>query len=133
MDSRRQQKVASLLKQEMSTILQRQGPGIYGAAFVTITDCKVTPDLLSARFYLSMMAVDDKEAVLKALRTHVHELRRTLGNNLAHHLRRIPELSFFFDDTIEEAMRIDKILKQNPSKEVEVDPDDYEEDADLDE
>jgi ribosome-binding factor A len=65
MDSRRQQKaVASLIKEEFTDILLREGRGIYGKAFVTVTGVKVTPDLAIARFALRRIK-QDKEEVLK--------------------------------------------------------------------
>ena len=58
MDSRRQQKVASLIKEEFTDILAKSGRGIYGKAFVTVTKVMVTPDLSTARFHLSVFNGD---------------------------------------------------------------------------
>jgi ribosome-binding factor A len=55
MDSRRQQKVASLIKEEFTDILLKSGRGFYGKAFVTVTNVKVTPDLSTVRFHVSVL------------------------------------------------------------------------------
>ncbi len=124
-ETRRQKQIAGLLQNEMSQILQRNGVSYYGTSFVTITTVKITPDLLVARFYLSVFNANDKTLVLKGLKQHISEIRRELGNRLRNNLRMIPTLEFFLDETLEEAFRIDKILKADPPKDVKTNPDDY--------
>lgn len=130
MESRRQSKVSSLLREVMSEVLQKHGANYYGAAFVTITAARVTPDLLTARFYLSVYNLENKQDAIDGLRRHVSDIRRHLGNRIKNHMRRVPELEFFLDDTLDDVFRIDELLKKDPPKDVEVDPDDYEEDID---
>ena len=101
------------MQNEMSQILQRNGASYYGSAFVTITGVKTTPDLLVARFYLSVLKADDKVRALKGLKMHVSEIRREIGNRLRNNLRVIPTLEFYLDETLEDAFRIDAILKAN--------------------
>ncbi len=124
-ETRRQKQVAGLLQDEMSQVLQRNGTAYYGTSFVTITGVKTTPDLLVARFYLSVFNADDKAKVLKGLKMHVSEIRREMGNRLRKNLRVIPSLEFFLDETLEDVFRIDAILKANPAKDVKTNPDDY--------
>lgn len=131
-ETRRQKQVAGLLQDEMSQILQRNGVNYYGTAFVTLTGVKVTPDLLVARFYLSVFKAEDKTRALKGLKMHVSEIRREIGNRLRNNLRVIPTLEFYLDETLEDAFRIDAILKADPSKEVKTNPDDYNEHYDPD-
>ncbi|MGB1248979.1 MAG: ribosome-binding factor A, partial [Chitinophagales bacterium] len=102
MESRRQQKMESLLKRAMSEILMKQGGSFYpNKTLVSITSAKVSPDLSIARFYLSVFNGEDNAMLIDILNHHVHEFRRALGNKLRNHLRKIPEISFFLDDTIE--------------------------------
>jgi len=65
MDTRRQLRIASVIKDAFSEILVRDGKNIYGTAFVTVTNVKVTSDLTLVRFYLSIFNVVDKEEVNK--------------------------------------------------------------------
>lgn len=111
MSLRRQQKVASLLQEEMSQIFQVHGGSYYGRAFVTITEVKMTPDLLVAKIYLSIFNVQDKEKTLEAIREQAPEIRRHLGNKMRHHLRRIPELLFYLDESLDNALRINELLR----------------------
>jgi ribosome-binding factor A len=109
MDSRRQQKVASVIKEAFSGVLLRVGKGIYGHALVTVTQVKTTPDLSEARFYLSIFN-GDKEAILGAMIERKHELKRMLASELRHSLRHIPEITFFIDDTLDEVYKIEEIF-----------------------
>lgn len=112
MSTRRQQKVGSLIQEELSGIFQRHGSTYYGSAFVTITGVEVSPDLLVAKIFLSIYNVSDKEKTLDAIISSTHEIRRQLGNKMRFDLRRIPELLFYLDDSIENAMRVNELLRQ---------------------
>ena len=111
MDSRRQQKVASVIKEEFTDILLRSGRDIYGKAFVTVTNVKVTPDLSTARFYLSIYN-SDKNEVLQKFEERKNDLKRMLGEKMRHTLRHIPEVEFFLDETLDDVFRMDEIFKK---------------------
>lgn len=111
MSTRRQQKVGSLIQEELSGIFQVHGAIYYGSAFVTITEVEVSPDLLVAKIHLSIYNVKDKEKALDNIKAQTHEIRRHLGNKMRFHLRRIPELLFYLDESIENAIRINELLK----------------------
>ena len=111
MSTRRQQKVSSLIQEELSGIFQKHGATYYGSAFVTITGVEVSPDLLVVKVFLSVYNVKAKEKTLEAIISNTHEIRRHLGNKMRFHLRRIPELLFYLDETIENAMRVNELLK----------------------
>ena len=111
MDSRRQQKVASLVKEEFSDILLRSGRDIYGKAFVTVTAVKMTPDLSVARFYLSVFT-GDKEEVLQQFQNRKPEVKRLLADKLRKHLRHIPDIEFFIDDTLDHVFKMEEIFKK---------------------
>jgi len=112
MDSRRQLKIASLIKEELTQILSREGKSIYGKAFVTVTNVTVTSDLTLTRFYLSIFGSENPDEVIDKFREHKAEIKRHLGEKLRHHLRRIPEIEFFRDETLDNAYRIEEVFKK---------------------
>ena len=112
MDSRRQLKISSQLQQEFSNILLREGRTLFGQAMVTITRVQVTSDLSIARFHLSIFNAEDKESVLETLKSHTPDLRRKLGEQMRFHLRKIPELQFFLDETLDHVFRMEEIFKE---------------------
>lgn len=112
MASKRQQQVESMLKQQMADLLIREGRNYYGRAFVTMTNVKVTPDLMTARFYFSVYNVTDKQAVIDTLSENVHSVRRSLGAKIRNKVRRIPELEFYLDDTLDEVYHMEDVFSK---------------------
>jgi len=111
MESRRQQQIGKEIQKELGNIFQKSGPTYYGKAFVTVTKVNITPDLLVARIYLSIYNVKNKVEIVDEIRTHAHEIRYQLGNKMRHQLRRIPELEFFLDETLDYVYRMEEIFK----------------------
>ncbi|MFM2306353.1 MAG: ribosome-binding factor RbfA [Bacteroidota bacterium] len=112
MDSRRQLKLGSVIKEAFTDILTRDGKAIYGRAFVTVTNVKVTSDLTLARFYLSIYNAEDPDAVVESFNKHLFEIKRKLAEKLRHQLRIMPEIEFFRDETLEYAYHIEDLFKK---------------------
>jgi ribosome-binding factor A len=112
MDSRRQLKIASLIKEAFTEVLSRSGKGIYGKTFVTVTNVTVTSDLTLVRFYLSIFNAESPDEVVDKFREHKAEIKRHLGEKLRHHLRRIPEVEFFRDETLDNAYHIEEVFRK---------------------
>ena len=55
MDSRRQNKVGTLLQEELAQLFQRESKNLFNGAFITVTQVRVAPDLSVARVFLSIM------------------------------------------------------------------------------
>ena len=80
-----------------------------GVGFVTITRVKMSPDLQLARAYYTQLGDEAaKKETRRALDRVIPFLRRQIGARLR--LRRVPELRFEFDETVEKQDRIEKIL-----------------------
>lgn len=110
MDFKRADRVADLIKQELSNILRRE-VGDPRIANITVTDVKLTDDLRSARIYFVELGQDRLSAdVEKGLSKAKGFLKRELGKRLQ--LRYIPELAFFYDPSFEYGSRIEKLLKE---------------------
>ena len=110
MPTPRKHRVGDQIRVEIADLLAREvhDPGI---GFLTITDVKVTPDLQQARVYYTSLG-DDKARLesRRALARAAPFLRRHIGRRLR--LRRVPELQFFFDESIERHDRIERILQE---------------------
>jgi ribosome-binding factor A len=101
-------RVGEEIRQEISLLLSRevQDPGL---GFVTVTRVTVSPDMLLARIFYTLLGdAAARTATAKALGRATPFLRRQLGRRLR--LRRVPELMFQFDESIENQARIEKIL-----------------------
>ena len=110
MESKRQQKVARQLQKDLSEIFQREVPHLFGGAFITVTNVRVSPDLSVARVYLSFLAAKNKALLLETIQEKGKVIRQHLGDRVRHQLRIVPELNFFIDDTAEYADKMDKLF-----------------------
>jgi ribosome-binding factor A len=113
MESIKQKQVAELVKRNFSVILQEEGSYIYGATpLVTVTNVKMTPDFALARIYLSVYNTENKQEVLLEMAEEKSRLKQALGSRLRKQVRRIPEIEFFLDDTLDEMYRVESLFKQ---------------------
>lgn len=109
--STRQQKFGKLIQKELSDIFQRDKRGILENAFISISDVSMSPDLGVAKVYVSMMLAKDKNQVLEKLNRGKSEIRKALGERIRKQVRVIPELIFIIDETEENALRIEELIK----------------------
>ena len=110
-ESTRQQKFGRLIQKELSEIFQRDKRGILDNTFITIADVKMSPDLGVAKIYISMMLAKDKVQTLEKMNTRKGEIRKALGEKIRKQVRVIPELIFIIDETEENAIKLEELLK----------------------
>ncbi len=111
-EGKRQKQIGGLIQEEVTGILQRLGLNMIDGGMVSISSVKITPDLLEARIYLSMFQVPDVKAAMKKLEERGWEIKRELAARVKHQLRRIPELKFFYDDTLDHVFKMEELFKQ---------------------
>lgn len=111
-EGKRQKQIAGLLNEEMNLIFQKLGLGMLDGGIVSISSVKVTPDLLEARFYLSLFQVKNAEVALKKIEDRHYEIKKELAARVRHQLRSIPVLKFFKDDTLDHVFKMEEIFKQ---------------------
>lgn len=111
-EGKRQKQVGALLLQELSDISQRLGLNMIDGGLISLTAVKVTPDLLEARVYLSFYQVKDIPAAMKKIEERAWEVKRELATRVKHQLRRIPTLTWFHDDTLEHADRMEELFRK---------------------
>ena len=111
-EGKRQKQIAGLLNEEINLIFQKLGLSMIDGGMVSISSVKVTPDLLEARFYLSLFQVKDSEAAIKKIEECHHEIKKELATRVRHQLRSIPVLKFFKDDTLDHVFKMEEIFKQ---------------------
>ncbi|MBX6380657.1 MAG: 30S ribosome-binding factor RbfA [Thermoflavifilum aggregans] len=111
-ESKRQKQVARLIQEELSDIFQRLGLNIFHGGMISISQVKMTPDLLEARIYLSFYQITDPDQMLALIKDRKWEIKKELATRIKHQLRRIPELQFFRDDTLDYVFRLEEIFKK---------------------
>lgn len=105
----RAEKVASLIKEEVSTLVQRNF-SMEEFGFLTVTEVRMTPDLRSAKIYVSVFGDGPrKEKTLALLEEQKGFIRSSLGRVIR--LKFTPTLTFLLDETLDRAMKIEQILQ----------------------
>lgn len=107
---RRTDRINEQLKQEVSLLIRDEvrDPRV---GLVTVTAVQTSPELDHAKVYFTALGSDEeREGALEGLNSAAAFIRKELGRRL--HMRRIPELHFQIDRVLDEAMRIERLLKE---------------------
>jgi ribosome-binding factor A len=111
MNYQRSERVGELLTEVIADVLREdiRDPRVTA---VTITGAKVTKDLRQARIYFTILggASENKDSVLAGLKSALGFIRARIGKQLK--LRFVPAIEFFYDESVDEAERIEKLLRQ---------------------
>ncbi|MDR6783720.1 ribosome-binding factor A [Pedobacter africanus] len=110
MESKRQQKFAGIIQEELAAIFQREGAAYLPNTLVTITKVRVSPDLAVAKVYLSFLNTNNTTLSVAEVNSHAGEIRYKLGARIRHQARVIPTLTFFVDDTNEYVEHMDRLF-----------------------
>ena len=108
--STRPDRVGEAIRDELSQLIAREvhDPGV---GFITLTRVKVSPDLQVARVYYTTMGDQSAQReTAKALKRATPFLRRQIGQRIR--LRRVPDVQFFYDESIAQGDRIEQILQE---------------------
>lgn len=112
MESTRQAKIARLLQKELSEIFRLQTAKMRGV-IVSVSAVRVSPDLSTARAYLSVFPSGKAQEVIESINKSAKTVRYELAQRVRYQLRRTPELSFHLDDSLDYIENIDNLLRQD--------------------
>ena len=112
MQGRRIDRIEEQLRTELSEIIEREIHDPRIGLLVTVTHVKISADLRHARVFVTVLGDDaQRKKTLEGLRSAASYIRHSLSKRL-HHLKRIPELTFDYDEELEKEMRIEQLLEQ---------------------
>ena len=111
MQETRQNKIARMLQKELSLIFQSQTRMMHGV-MVSVTRCRVSPDLSICTAYLSIFPSEKGEELINNITANEKTIRYELGTRIRNQVRIIPELRFFIDDSLDYIDHIDELLKK---------------------
>ncbi|WP_027126291.1 30S ribosome-binding factor RbfA [Gelidibacter mesophilus] len=122
-ESHRQKKIAGILQEDLVDVLQGAATkGGMRGIIISVSKVSVTADLSLAKVYLSIFPNKEGAELLVGIRSNTPLIRHELAQRTRHQLRRMPNLEFFIDDSLEYIERIDKSLKgeENPIKDADL-------------
>ncbi len=117
METNRQKKIGGVLQQDLADILQNQlrEAGVKGV-LISVSKVKVTTDLSQAKAYLSIFPIKNAAEILDKIKGKKSRIKHELAQRTKNQLRRMPEIEYFIDDSLEYIENIDKSIKreENP-------------------
>ena len=115
----RQMKINTVIQHEIAYLIQDaiRKSGVPNL-MVSVTKVKVVPDISMAKIYISVFPKDKVEMYIENLKTNKNQLRHDLSQKLKSQLRKVPELNFYLDESLDYIEKIDKELTngENPLK-----------------
>ena len=115
----RQMKINTVIQHEIAYLIQdairkSNTPNL----MVSVTKVKVVPDISIAKVYISIFPKDKVDMYIDNLKTNKNQLRHDLSQKLKSQLRKVPELNFYLDESLDYIEKIDKELTngKNPLK-----------------
>lgn len=123
METNRQKKIAGVLQKDLAEVLQGAARDGMKGVIISVTKVQVTTDLGLAKVYLSVFPQLKREIILKGVQENASSIRYEMAKRVKNQLRRMPELSFYIDDSLDYIEDIDKALqgkKENPIKNPEI-------------
>ena len=112
MDSRRQEKFAKLIQRDLGDIFLQKTNTLFNGNFITISNVTVSPDLGYVKVYLSFFKADNKAETMDIIQLHKKEIRHELAKKVKNQVRKVPELEFYIDDSLDYVEKMENIFKK---------------------
>jgi len=124
-ETNRQKKIAGILQKDLVDVLQHAAQDGMKGVIISVTKVHVTTDLSDAKVYLSIFPTDKGKALIEGIVSNAPLIRHELAQRTRHQLRRMPQLSFYLDDSLDYIENIEASLRgevENPIKNPEILP-----------
>tara|TARA_B110000003_G_scaffold265225_1_gene290842 strand:+ start:15565 stop:15960 length:396 start_codon:yes stop_codon:yes gene_type:complete len=110
-ETNRQRKIAGVLQKDLVAILQKAAQDGMQGIIISVSKVSVTPDLGIAKVYLSVFPSQKRQEIIAGVKSNSPLIRHELAKRTRNQLRRMPELFFFGDDSLDYIEEIDKSLR----------------------
>ena len=109
----RLKRIESVIYRELGEMLSSVGRNYFPGHIVSVSGVRVSPDLSVANVYVSIFPFKDADQIMKEIEYNKKEIRYQFAQRVRHQLRKIPELKFFLDDSMELVDKANKILNKD--------------------
>ena len=111
METNRQKKIAGVLQKDLADVLQQAARDGMKGVIISVTRVSVTTDLSQAKVYISVFPQLKRDIILKGIQENASSIRYEMAKRTRNQLRRMPDLSFYVDDSLDYIEDIDNALK----------------------
>lgn len=110
METNRQKKIAGVLQKDLVEILQNAAKDGMKGVIISVTNVSVTSDLSIAKVYISVFPQVKRTLIVEGIKSNTAAIRHELAHRTRNQLRRMPELLFYLDDSLDYIEDIDNSL-----------------------
>ena len=119
METNRQKKIAGVLQKDLVDVLQTAARDGMKGVLISVTKVNVTSDLGEAKVYLSIFPSDKRDELIKGITSNTATIRYEMARRTKNQLRRMPNLYFYGDDSLDYIEGIESALKGNKENPIE--------------
>ena len=113
----RQDKFAKQIQRDLAELMTLHRNEWLGGAFVTMSNVLVSPDLSYVKVYISLFNIQNRKDVLNHLNTVVDkEIRHEIARRIKNNVKKIPEIRFYEDDTLDYVTKMDELFEKIKSE-----------------
>ena len=115
----RQKKIAGVIQKDLVDVLQKAAQDGMKGTIISVSKVTVTTDLSIAKVYLSVFPSEKRDELVTGIQSNTSLIRHELAKRTRNQLRRMPELSFYGDDSLDYIENIDKSLRGEDTNPIE--------------
>ncbi|MCK5825041.1 MAG: ribosome-binding factor A [Ichthyobacteriaceae bacterium] len=112
-ETTRQIRIQKQLQQDLAELYQAEAKTAFKGSIISITKVRITSDLMDAKVYISAFPLKDKTVFMEYIDANASRIKGELGSRIRHQMRRVPNIEYIFDDSLDYVDEIDKALKGN--------------------
>lgn len=124
-ETNRQKKIGGVIQKDLVDVLQSAAQEGMRGVIISVTKVSVTTDLSQAKVFLSIFPSDKRDELVPAIQSNSKAIRHELAKRTKNQLRRVPNLTFYGDDSLDYIENIDASLRGediNPIKNPDILP-----------
>ena len=107
----RSHKVSRLIQKDLSEIFLSESKTIFKGLLITVTHVFISKDFSVAKVYFSLFPTKEKDAFFKNINQRKKKIKIMLAQKTKNQLRKIPELVFYIDNSMDHYEEVDSLLK----------------------
>ena len=115
MNNTRLQKIERQIQKDLGELFLAETRQLHGV-LISVTKVRMSPDLSISKAYLSIFPSEKSNEMLENINKQKKAIRYELGLLIGKQIRKVPDLAFFLDDSIDYLENIDHLLNQDKEK-----------------
>ena len=108
----KQQQVASIVHKNIAEVFHKNRYNSFLGAFITISRVEITPALLIAKVYITILNHSKPLELIQELRHHLSTIKKLLVSKIKNKMRQMPTLELFYDNSLDRVFQLESVFSQ---------------------